>query len=82
MDDYASREDMVADLEAMKHISLGGAVVSHCSGMSNPVAGASRCRIGSFRDNPARRPADVRSARGIPSRKTRNSCRPDCWERS
>ena len=43
MDDYATREGMVADLDAIKHIGLSGAVVSYCSsssGISKPVPGA------------------------------------------
>lgn len=43
MDDYATREGMLADLDSMKHIGLGGAVVSYCSsnsGMSKPNPGA------------------------------------------
>jgi hypothetical protein len=43
MDDYATREGMLADLDSMKHIGLGGAVVSYCSstsGMSKPVPGS------------------------------------------
>jgi len=43
MDDYATREGMVADLDSMKHIGLGGAVVSYCSsssGISKPMPGS------------------------------------------
>lgn len=43
MDDYATREGMVADLDAMKRIGLSGAVVSYCSsrsGMSQPMPGS------------------------------------------
>ena len=39
MDDYSSREGIVADLDAMQNIGLRGAVVSYCSsssGMSEP----------------------------------------------
>ncbi|MFM2197237.1 MAG: hypothetical protein RLZZ505_669 [Verrucomicrobiota bacterium] len=43
MDDYATREGMVADLDAMKRIGLAGAVVSYCSsrsGVGKPKPGA------------------------------------------
>jgi hypothetical protein len=42
MDDIATREGVVADLDSMRRTGLGGAVVSYCtsnSGMSKPVAG-------------------------------------------
>lgn len=43
MDDYATREGIVEELDAMKHLGLGGAVVSYCSsssGVSKPMPGA------------------------------------------
>ncbi len=43
MDDYATREGVSADLDAMKRIGLSGAVVSYCSsstGMSKPMPGS------------------------------------------
>ena len=43
MDDYATREGMTVDLDAMKRVGLGGAVVSYCSsstGVSKPMPGA------------------------------------------
>ncbi len=43
MDDYATRDGMIADLEAMKDIGLRGAVVSYCSstsGISKPLPGS------------------------------------------
>ena len=43
MDDYVTREGITADLDSMKRIGLGGAVVSYCSsstGMSKPQPGS------------------------------------------
>jgi hypothetical protein len=43
MDDYATRQGMMEDLDAMKHIGLSGAVVScrsSSSGISKPMPGA------------------------------------------